>query len=263
MIFTTCLKLNVSSISRRIFTLPMVLLFMLFFCAQGADADDARKTWSLEPIVDAGLVYESTDDMSTYTGEGISGRWAPGAWAVTACYRSDEYTINYYGVTKKVIAELFLNNALSDSYYTIVGVHERKEEQELLLGRQVWGEQLYLFAGMRRLRLLNNFSTMSIYGPAVRLESDFDWGTRNIIMTLGGVLDRSGKVVNHDDEYIIFDGEKTISDFGELQNAVNWSAMIGLQPWRWSRLWFGYEGSLLSFKYVYRSSHGVIVKMEF
>jgi len=248
----------------RVFVRLIVSMLLLFLicCPQIAKADETGKSWSLEPFVDYGIVYEFADHITTYSGGGFSARWTPGPWTVSARWRSDEYEIDYYGVTDKTAQQLFMNT-LTGPLLTPARIRERKEERELLFGRQVWGEHLSLFAGMRQVRLLNNYSSMNIFGPALKAEARYGWGNKTILMDLGGVLDRNGTVRNHRDDYILPGGETTISFYGQLRNMLDWSAMIESRPRAWGRLRFGYEGAVMSFKYGNRYFHGLTLKFVY
>ncbi len=240
-----------------------VVVTTLLWLPAWSGAEEDQRSWSLEAEAGAGVVQELTEHASTYTGEGLVARWKPGSWNVFARYRRDEYAMRYYGVTQQTAQTVFQNNTFSGPLFTEVNGVERKVDEQLLVGRHVGGDRCLLFLGLRRIDLNNGFSSVDIVGPAIRGEAHFPWRRRHVILTLDGVTETTVLVRNHRADFIVPDGEKSISYYGELRREAGWSFLVESAPHAWGKLQYGYEGAVLQFKYIDRFFNGVTLRYVF
>lgn len=236
----------------------LTLLFLMSLL-QGAWGEETEKRWSVEPAVTIGGVYEFVKDASLYKGGKITVRYNTERVAFKGLYRLDDYQMTYYSTPWDSAYALF-KSVLTGPLLERVRVSERKEDMGLLLGHR-FGDRFYMLAGARQITLRNDFSTMMFAGPALDVEGSWNWGDREIKIGLDGMLGTSTSVNNHMKEYVVYDGVETASFYGTPWYSAGWRASIGNR--KWTRLSFGYEGTLITFKHTYRYYHGLALSAEF
>jgi hypothetical protein len=249
----------------------VVLLFVIVLILPGAslaDEEAQRPAWSVEPELSAGYVYEFTQYASTYTGVGLSVRYMPGPWIALGSYREEDYVMTYFGITNGTINQIFSGQQLIGPFLTFVNVAERRTVEELMVGRRSSGNGFAILAGFRSQALDNSFSSMRSTGPCARAEGRLSAPVGRISWRIDGAQYTHDHFDNHrlgwrENEYVLPDGERTISYFGEPKYGAGWGLAIGPRAGAGKRFSVGYEGSIITLKYGYRHYHGFSVRGEF
>lgn len=245
------------------------LLISIILCsvepAHTGEQDLICPSCSLKPTLRAGYVYEFTQIATTYRGFEIAGQYSPGPWVLSARYQADYYVMPYFGMTWQTFQQIMQNQTLTSMPFTRYDAVERKSETELMAGRRFWNNTTTLLAGARILYLNNDFSAMKTTGPSVRMEQDLPFLPLNMFLKLDGAWYMRAVVDNKHDfyEFVLPDGERTISFYGEPRYSVGWHAAIAPHSGIWRRLFVGYDGSMIGLKYGYRYYHGVSIGAAF
>lgn len=242
----------------KIIILAVLLLVPVNVSALG---EEIGKRWSIEPAANTGAVYEFLNDASLYTGGKITVRYSTEKIVLKGRYSLDDYQMTYYATPKESVNYLITTGVPTGPLLEKVRVAERKEDICMLLGH-IFYKRLHIMAGGRQITLTNNFSSMSVSGPALDVEGSWKPGNMEIKIGVDGLLGTSNSVENHRTEYVVYDGVKTASFYGVPWYSVGWRASIRNTNRKW---WpaLGYEGTLITFKHTYRYYHGLALSAVF
>ncbi len=249
-------------------TALLIVIVLLLPGAALADEEAPGPAWSVEPQLSAGYVYEFTQYARTYTGAGLTIRYMPGPWIVLGGYRVEDYVMTYFGITSQTINQIFSRQQLNGPLLTQTDVAERRSVEELMAGWRSSGNGFSLLAGFRRQSLVNSFSSMNSTGPCARAEGRLSAHGVGISWRIDGAHYSHTRFDNHRlgwgaNEYVLPDGERTISYYGEPKYGAGWGLAVGPREGAGKRFSLGYEGSIITLKYGYRHYHGFSVRGEF
>ncbi|MEW6681425.1 MAG: hypothetical protein AB1451_00670 [Nitrospirota bacterium] len=216
----------------------------------------------MEPIVAGGAVFEYLNYASAYIGGGVSLRYAPGPWSARVRYRVESYDMTYFGATSDSVSTIITGGTLSSPFLQQVRVDEVRQDFLFDVGFQV-GEHVTIAPGIRRILFENDFSSFTFAGPALGGEWTLPWRTYRFVLGLDFAANLSGKVENHAEEFLAFDGRETISFYGEPVSRLDWRAQFAAQPLDWMGFSVGYEGSVTFLEGGYRYAHGLTLGAEF
>lgn len=241
----------------------LIIVFLLAFIANpriSRAQEEHRFPFSLEPILSTGRVFELTKYASTYTGKGALARYELGEWFVTGRYRLDEYKMSYFGLSKEAVDQVLNGQPVTVPVLPRIEVSERKAEKELQAGRSFREGSFAVAAGWRVFSLKNDFSSMESSGPSIGVDGLFG----PFIVRLDGAVVLHTGIQNHrTDIFVLPEGERTLSFYGEPKAEYGWLFSVRPFSGRLNPLSFGYEGSMIVLKYGYRYYHGVTVRARF
>lgn len=219
--------------------------------------------WSLEPAVHVGWVYEFTELVQDYYGFEVAAAYTPGRWTFRGRYRADQYVFPYFGITRETYQQVVTGQPLTGPFLTRTDTTEERVEQDLLAGRRFQEGRLEVLAGARLLALRNGFSSMTSTGPEFQVLGNVRTAWGGVAGRLDGVWYLHNTIDNHRQDYVLPDGERTISSLGEPRYEIGWAIMVSPFSGFLERLSFGYDGSLLGLKHGSRYYNGLSLRAAF
>lgn len=245
--------------------LSFFILFILMTPLEGftKEGSSLLGNWTIKPAISSGVVHEFLNDLSYFNGVEISLQYDPGLWFFRAGVGLAKYRIAYSGASEEAALNFLRDRGAISEIIVSLEVQEKREDIQFWVGREKWIKDLNVLGGLRRIRLINDFSSMEIFGPAIGLEWGFNWMGRRFILESDMTVDAFGKVNNHRDDFASIDGQDTISFYGDPVMNITWEALVQFQPFRLGFLNIGYEGSVFIFDHIARYFHGLRLQAEF